>query len=113
MNWQNTSEKLAQILSADVHSLWILPLQCLRFDPEVVELSGPDRFFCSWIQNNYLAEIRSALEKVGNGNAKVLFSTNSKKPIQLLTTAETESHGKQLRLPNFPVVKHQYYLIMI
>ncbi len=107
MNWQSTSEKLSQILNAETHSLWIRPLQCLRFDPEVVELSGPDRFFCSWIQNNYMTEIQSALEKVGNGKAQVLFSTNGKKPLQLQTTTENESHGKQLRLPNFPVVKNQ------
>lgn len=105
MNWQSTSEKLTRILRADVHSLWIRPLQCLRFDTDVVELSGPDRFFCSWIKNNYLTEIKSALAEEGNGEAEVIFSTHNQKHIELKPALENPS--KQMRLPNFPITKHQ------
>jgi chromosomal replication initiator protein len=79
----------------------------LRFDSEVVELSGPDRFFCSWIKNNYLMDIRSALEKIGNGSAEILFSTNNTKLLQLQPQTNKETPAKQLRLPNFPEARQQ------
>jgi len=76
MTWQQITHQLATKLSEDLHTLWIQPLDCKRFDDEVVELCGPDRFFCSWIADHYLTEIKSALAAQGKENAKIVFSVN-------------------------------------
>ena len=81
MTWQKITNQLATKLNQDLHALWIQPLDCKRFDEEVIELCGPDRFFCSWIADHYLNEIKNVLADQGKGKAKIIFSvkeTNSK-----------------------------------
>ena len=101
MSWQNASQQLQQLLTDDVHSLWILPLQCLKFNNEVVELSGPDRYFCSWISNNYLGAIKTVLKELGKENAEVIFTVSDDKVKPSIST----ERNKQLRLPSFPKVR--------
>lgn len=79
MTWQQITNQLAAELSQDLHELWIQPLNCNRFDDEVVELCGPDRFFCSWIADHYLTEIKRALAAQGKTKAKIVFSVNQGK----------------------------------
>ncbi|MDD5757848.1 MAG: chromosomal replication initiator protein DnaA [Desulfobulbaceae bacterium] len=79
MTWQQITNQLATDLSQDLHELWIKPLNCKRFDDEVVELCGPDRFFCSWIADHYLTEIKRALAAYGKTEAKIVFSVNQGK----------------------------------
>lgn len=74
MTWLQITHHLATKLSQDLHNLWIQPLDCKRFDDKIVELCGPDRFFCSWVSDHYLAEIKAALAAHGKGNAKIIFS---------------------------------------
>lgn len=76
MTWQKITQHLKTELSADLHSLWIQPLNCKRFDDEVVELCGPDRFFCSWIAEHYATQITGALAAHGKKNAKIVFSVS-------------------------------------
>ena len=76
MTWQEITKHLAAELSHDLHTLWIQPLNCKRFDDEVVELNGPDRFFCSWVADHYLNSIKVALAAHGKGGARVIFSVN-------------------------------------
>ena len=79
MTWLQINHQLATNLSQDLHSLWIQPLDCKRFDDKVVELCGPDRFFCSWVADHYLAEIKGALAIHGKENAKVIFTVKEAK----------------------------------
>lgn len=74
MTWQKVSQQLAVELSPDLHALWIAPLDCKRFEDEVIELSGPDRFFCTWVADHYLPSIKMALSALGKETAKVVFS---------------------------------------
>lgn len=100
MTWQTITHQLANHLSEDLHSLWIQPLNCTRFDEEVVELCGPDRFFCSWIAEHYLAEIKSALAAHGKDKARIVFSVNeaaSKAPE--LFSSQQAAPKEQLCLP--------------
>lgn len=100
MTWQQISHHLETELSQDLHTLWIKPLTCSRFDDEVVELCGPDRFFCSWVADNFLAAIKAALTRHGKDEAKVLFSVNESKgmPAEFKTQAPAASR-EQLCLP--------------
>ena len=100
MTWQQITHQLASQLSPDLHSLWIQPLDCKRFDDEVVELCGPDRFFCSWIADNYQAEIKRALAAHGKENVKIVFSVNEGKAKSLDSFQPLQATQKeQLCLP--------------
>lgn len=74
MTWHQITERLSNELPQDLHTLWIKPLTCSRFDDEIVELGGPDRFFCSWVADQYLSLIKSALAAQGKENAKIVFA---------------------------------------
>ena len=83
MTWLQITHQLATNLSQDLHSLWIQPLVCKRFDDQIVELCGPDRFFCSWVADHYLAEIKGVLAAHGKGNAEVIFTVKEAKAASL------------------------------
>jgi len=75
-------------------------LECRRFDEDVVELAGPDRYFCSWIAKNYMAEIKEALKESNCANAEIIFSAAHESEKRA-----ADSPKRQLRLPEFPKVK--------
>lgn len=99
MTWQLIDEKLKSVLSEEVHALWIKPLQCKRFDDQVVELTGPDRFFCSWVTDNFLADIKSVLSATGKHQATVLLTVDANQPPN---PAPAVAGREQLRLPSMP-----------
>ncbi len=112
MTWLQITHQLATNLSQDLHSLWIKPLDCKRFDDEVVELCGPDRFFCSWVADHYLAEIKAALAVHGKDTAKVIFTVKEAKATSLLeftSPAPAVAAQEQLCLPSISKNKvHSY-----
>lgn len=73
MTWQKIDNKLKSSLAPSIYNLWISPLKCLRFDNELIELTGPDRFFCSWVANNFMADIKAALLDHPNKDAQITF----------------------------------------
>lgn len=100
MYWQDVREVLRRSLPESVFALWIEPLQCRLADRQLLELAGPDRFFCSWVANNYQKEIEAALETAGFGGVTVRFVVDA-------AAAERAGHaqaghGEQLRLPAMP-----------
>lgn len=101
MSWQKISNRLQQLLPKDIHTLWILPLQCQRFDENVLELTGPDRYFCSWVANNYSQEIKVALKGAGHENTEIIFTATGIPS----NSPEKNNQNKQLRLPSFPKVR--------
>jgi hypothetical protein len=59
-SWENAMTILKNTLGKSCFNLWIAPLRCLR-DDTVIELAGPDRFFCAHIKNHFLEQINNAL----------------------------------------------------
>jgi len=59
-SWENAMTILKNTLGENEFSLWIFPLRCLR-DDTIVELAGPDRFFCAHIKAHFLEKINEAL----------------------------------------------------
>lgn len=83
--------------------MWIEPLQCLHDDAQCVELAGPDPYFCSWVKNNYLAEIQDAFQDAGFTGKSVRLSVKPMSSQSLLP--EPGKKQNQLRLPSMPVVR--------
>jgi len=102
MRWQRAKEILKDSMPASSFSLWIEPLHCLDANLESVALAGPDRFFCSWVSDNYMNSINQAFEKSGAGavQVRVVVDAVAAPPIRV---PGTESKGEQLRLPSLPL----------
>ncbi len=101
MLWKKIKQSLQESLPESEYSLWIKPLACLRDEENVLELSGPDRFFCAWIRDRYLEIINQQLQQIRGaeqGDLQIKVSVAS----QSLATGEI-LQGGQLRLPTVPV----------
>ena len=101
MNWEQIKTKLSSTLSQDIFDLWIKPIKCLHIDDKLIELYGPDRFFCSWVSENFLADIKMAAADCDCANRDIKFTCDSQStsPNDI---ASPESAKIQLRLPNIP-----------
>ncbi|MHB8791233.1 MAG: chromosomal replication initiator protein DnaA [Desulfobulbaceae bacterium] len=95
MLWETLRESLQDTLPESEYSLWIKPLVCQRQDGQVLELAGPDRFFCSWVRDRYLDLINRKLSELGTDACPTATLTVATHPL-----LQIESHKSgQLRLP--------------
>ena len=95
MPWPNTKEVLKNTLPESTYSLWIEPLTCVRAEPGLLELAGPDQFFCSWVSENYAPLIQKALRLSGQEEMQVRFVVRQKSAPE----QEEPEEREQLRLP--------------
>ncbi len=98
MLWDEVKQSLREALSESEYGLWIKPLSCLREDTELLELGGPDRFFCAWIRDRYLEIISRQVVAARGSSVEVKLS------VAAAPAAADSACGKgQLRLPTMPV----------
>ena len=102
MNWDQINTKLSTTLSKDIYDLWIKPITCLRLEDKVIELSGPDPFFCSWVSENYLADIKMAAADCDYNDCEIKFTVGSHSVAPQNSSATPSSQKEQLRLPHIP-----------
>ena len=104
VRWQHAKEILKESLPASTFSLWIEPLRCARATEEAVELEGPDRFFCSWVKDNYLERIQQAMQGGAERTIAVSFAVetagSAAPEVKMPVRAESAS---QMRLPAMPL----------
>ena len=102
MLWNEVKELLKHKLPEAVQHLWIEPLTCIREDDTHIELACPDKFFCSWVKENYLKIIQESLVQLGKISAQIHFSvvpaSLNERSLSLLESSTRE----QLRLPAIP-----------
>ena len=103
MLWNEIKEKLRHKLPVAVQHLWIEPISCRIADENRIELVCPDKFFCSWIKENYLKVIKESLGELGKSSVQIHFSVaaplSSEQSQQL---QESSDNREQLRLPAIP-----------
>ena len=99
MLWEKIKDALKDKLPATSHSLWIEPIQSKSADGSTLELICPDRFFCSWVSDNYLGLIQESLADIGMEGLTVRLAAPQKSNQNLLSPAENK---QQLRLPAVP-----------
>jgi chromosomal replication initiator protein len=93
MLWDMLRESLHESLPESEYNLWIKPLVCQRQDEQIIELAGPDRFFCSWVRDRYLNLINDKLKELnGKGSKSIKLCVAA--PLQI-----TSNKSGQLRLP--------------
>lgn len=100
MLWQSVKEKLSQKIPKNAYSLWISPLKGHEEEDRGLVLTGPDSFFCNWVQDKYLVDIETALQELGKADMPVSFA-------EAAQTEPVDNGGQpqQMRLPTMPVVR--------
>lgn len=93
MMWNAIKTSLHSALSESEFGLWIKPLECRLQEGQVLELAGPDRFFCAWVEDRYLDLIRHKAQELGQ-IAEVRLKVAENRPLPF----ESDKSG-QLRLP--------------
>jgi chromosomal replication initiator protein len=96
MLWNAIKTSLHGALPESEFGLWIKPLECRRHDEQVLELIGPDRFFCAWVEDRYLGLIRSKAAELGD-IADVRLLVADTPPLRV-----ERGKGGQLKLPGVP-----------
>ncbi len=97
MLWDAVQRSLASALPASEFDLWIKPIVCVQEDAGGMTLSGPDRFFCAWVEQHYLGLIRQKAIEAGAGDAvcfQVYPGANGQGGVPI--------PSGQLRLPGVP-----------
>ncbi|KPK27703.1 MAG: chromosomal replication initiator DnaA [Desulfobacterales bacterium SG8_35_2] len=102
MLWNEVKEVLKHKLPEAVQHLWIEPLTCIRSDDNLIELVCPDKFFCSWVKENYLKIIQESLVQLGKTSAKIHFSVSSANANEQTLPLLEGNTREQLRLPAIP-----------
>ncbi|MBN3039732.1 MAG: chromosomal replication initiator protein DnaA [Candidatus Omnitrophica bacterium] len=74
-SWQNCKEKLRNILGETSFDTWIAPLQAKKNGSSLL-LEAPDGFFKTWVETNYLPQIKQALNESGQKDTDVCFAVN-------------------------------------
>ena len=93
MMWNAIKKSLRTALSESEFGLWIKPLECQLQEGNVLELAGPDRFFCAWVEDRYLDLIRRTAQELGQiGDVRLQVAEH--RPVQF-----ESGKGGQLLLP--------------
>jgi chromosomal replication initiator protein len=93
MLWNAIKTSLRKSLPESEFGLWIKPLECRKEDKQVLEIVGPDRFFCAWVEDRYIGLIRQAAQQLGD------ISDVQLKIADHQTLHAESDKGGQLRLP--------------
>lgn len=103
MPWEKIKENLAAVLPESTLSLWIHPLEFRKASEQLFELVAPDRFFCSWVKENFFADIRKGFDDLQMQDTEIKLVVAAERPRPILPPGKTEG---QLRLPRIPQVKN-------
>ncbi|MCK5340986.1 MAG: chromosomal replication initiator protein DnaA [Desulfobulbaceae bacterium] len=99
MLWQKIKSKMQERLPSGTYSLWIEPLKCVRADDTYLDLVGPDRFFCSWVSENYQPLMDEILKSLQREGVEIRFSSSA--PVDDSSVpALPDNRGRQLKLPS-------------
>ncbi len=74
--WQTCKEKLRTLLGETSYDTWIAPLVVGKIDKTCLVLEAPDNFFKSWVETNYLPQIKQILKETDNLSVQVSFEVN-------------------------------------
>lgn len=103
MPWEMIKANLADVLPESTLSLWIHPLEFRKASDRLFELVAPDRFFCSWVKENFFADIKKSLGDLQMEDIEIKLVVASERPRAMLPSGKNDG---QLRLPKIPRVRN-------
>ena len=101
--WAATREILNRNLSENNFKLWIDPLQPIRLDGQTLFLGCPNRFFLSWVRENYYNVLLKTLRDVDSSEIRV---ENVELEVGIVAKPQPEVRqdgAPQLELPHLEV----------
>jgi chromosomal replication initiator protein len=96
MPWETIKERLRTLIPSSTMDLWVSTLLCRVDTAETIELVAPDRFVCSWVQENLLPLISQCLSDLAL-TTQINITVASER--EQNSTQPTEIN-KQLSLPS-------------
>jgi chromosomal replication initiator protein len=103
MPWEMIKQNLATVLPESTMSLWIEPLRFRQVSERLFELVAPDRFFCSWVKENFHAALRNSLDALNMQDTELRLAVADDIAPTMLPPGKKAG---QLRLPSVPQAKH-------
>jgi len=102
MIWNAIKSSLLSSLPESEFGLWIKPLECREQNEQSIELVGPDRYFCAWVEDRYIDLMKGAADKMGmTPEIKV-------RAAEAPVVRRTNNSKEQLRLPGVAVNQSRY-----
>lgn len=115
MQWEDLKETLKHSFPESTYSLWIAPLKCIVENEQSIQLVAPNKFFCSWVEDNYLTVIRQVLSEQSKLDFHVRISVEDQvqampvpvvnREVKMVANGGWDTNSEQLRLPSMPVVR--------
>jgi chromosomal replication initiator protein len=72
--WAEVSKTLESKMSKGEFKTWFSRTSLKRFDPEVVVLGVPNKFVATWLNDNYLMDIKKSFKKIAKTSPSIHFS---------------------------------------
>jgi len=72
--WADVSRSLESKMSKGEFKTWFSRTSLNRFDPEVVVLGVPNKFVATWLNDNYLIDIKKSFKKIAKVSPSIHFS---------------------------------------
>lgn len=76
--WKAACKHLSDVLHEDVYSRWISIIEPCGMEEGVLTLSVDNDFYQTWLEENYLSLIESAVKSVNGEPLKVVFAVTSR-----------------------------------
>lgn len=84
--WSQACAHLQELLHPDVYTRWIAVINPLKMESDTLTLSVENDFYQTWLEENYLPLIKSAVQTVTGSEVKIVFavsrSTDSATPVR-------------------------------
>jgi len=74
--WPICKEKLKKVLGETSFDTWIAPLNLKKETQSLLILEAPDSFFKSWVESNYLPQIKQTLKELDHESLEISFEVN-------------------------------------
>lgn len=100
--WDKCLSYIQDNIPEDAYNTWFVPIQPIKLVENVLTIQVPSKFFYEWLEEHYIAILRSALHKVLGKDAKLVYSIviNQKNKINGPDTVKIPSTNKEKVKPN-------------
>jgi len=99
--WQETLAHLEQNLNPQHYATWIKPIRLISIEKDLVRLEVPNRFFLTWIRDNYADQLQETLSTIGAVSYRLQID------IAVPTEQNTTSEATTNNSPAVPAVDLQ------
>jgi len=98
--WQETLLHLEKGLNSQHFATWIRPIKFIAIDKDIVRLEVPNRFFLSWVKDNYADLIQETLSNIGAVSYRLQIEIG--RPGQENATTDNPSKSSPVLPPEQP-----------